>query len=420
MPVVDRPRLRLAVVAMTTLLAFSLKAEEPQDLAAYARRGRDVAAANSEYASRFGRYETRLREVLARDAPDLVARLAVAPPIRGGYQRLPRLLPGREAAPAIAPAPISYSWARTQAIIDAEIVKLARDEASLDTASTLAVSDRRPIYEKLVESHGWLVKNRDIAGEHVRHNQFWQQQAAAHPGAFGARVSIVDAVMERHGILSLLAQAPIGATATASLQARLSELDRRIADSIERPATPAYLQYDRAPGRCTIRLPVSTDIADADFLDRAERMIEDTWTAADAAAVFSVDVQFRRVSTAALYHAAATPAPLADAALDVASHVARFAADAAILTTGADRTHAIAGRYVALGPADINGNTLAHEFGHLLGFFDHYVRAARDLGDAGFEIVEIVPDYDDIMAAPGTGRVTPAHFRRLTAKACSM
>ncbi len=73
----------------------------------------------------------------------------------------------------------------------------------------------------------------------------------------------------------------------------------------------------------------------------------------------------------------------------------------------------MAGRYIALGPAGITRTTLAHEFGHILGFSDAYMRGFRDLGEDGYEILELVPNPDDIMAAPGIGRVQQRHFEAL-------
>src|SRR5262249_17760022 len=69
------------------------------------------------------------------------------------------------------------------------------------------------------------------------------------------------------------------------------------------------------------------------------------------------------------------------------------------------------GRYVALAPGDLSIRTLAHEFGHVLGFHDGYIRGYRDLGEQGFEIMELTSVFDDIMSAPREGHVQPAHFR---------
>ena len=57
--------------------------------------------------------------------------------------------------------------------------------------------------------------------------------------------------------------------------------------------------------------------------------------------------------------------------------------------------------------------TLAHEFGHILGFTDGYVRGYADLGEKGFEILELTSFFDDIMSAPREGHVQPTHFKLL-------
>ena len=71
------------------------------------------------------------------------------------------------------------------------------------------------------------------------------------------------------------------------------------------------------------------------------------------------------------------------------------------------------GRYVALGPGELSERTLAHEFGHLLGFGDGYIRGYRDLGEEGFEILELTTGFDDIMSAPREGGVQVRHFELL-------
>ena len=54
-----------------------------------------------------------------------------------------------------------------------------------------------------------------------------------------------------------------------------------------------------------------------------------------------------------------------------------------------------------------------HEFGHLLGFPDGYIRGYKDLGETGLQIEELTTVYDDIMSSPRDGAVLPAHFKMI-------
>jgi hypothetical protein len=101
--------------------------------------------------------------------------------------------------------------------------------------------------------------------------------------------------------------------------------------------------------------------------------------------------------------------------IDLEGHAARFPQNGAVLTTGASSLKILAGRALVLGPHDIRPSVFAHEFGHLLGFPDAYFRGYRDLGADGFQVLELVSDHADIMAAAGTGAVLPRHFEALIA-----
>src|SRR5207248_3553812 len=112
---------------------------------------------------------------------------------------------------------------------------------------------------------------------------------------------------------------------------------------------------------------------------------------------YLLELDIRPVAVEELYKDSAVPQR--GDRIDVRSHAARFPADGAVLTTGAQTTHSLVGRYVALAPGDVSKRTLAHEFGHVLGFRDGYVRGYHDLGDQGFEILELTSVFDDIMSA---------------------
>jgi len=146
---------------------------------------------------------------------------------------------------------------------------------------------------------------------------------------------------------------------------------------------------------------VYTDIEDEEFLTKAESAIEQLWQARDGGTTYLLDMEIRKVP------------PLAErgARIDVRAHAAQFPEDGGILTSGAQTTHSLVGRYVAVAPGDLSTRTLAHEFGHILGFRDGYIRGYRDLGERGFEILELTSVFDDIMSAPREGTVQAAHFK---------
>src|SRR3989442_3574899 len=131
--------------------------------------------------------------------------------------------------------------------------------------------------------------------------------------------------------------------------------------------------------------------------------MEDMWRASDGDTTYALQIELKNVP----------PVPQRGDRIDVRTHADRFPEDGAVLTTGAQTTHSLVGRYVALAPGDLSVRTLAHEFGHVLGFRDGYIRGYSDLGEHGFEILELTSVFDDIMSAPREGHVQPAHFKLL-------
>ena len=128
---------------------------------------------------------------------------------------------------------------------------------------------------------------------------------------------------------------------------------------------------------------------------------------------YRLELDLRTLTPEELYRPDAPPERGTHVDLD--EHVKRFPRDGGVLTTRPNRKYAIPRRYVAVGPRPISSRTVAHEFGHLLGFTDRYIGGARDLGRAGYAILEIVPDGLDIMADPASGLVRGSHFDTLIA-----
>ena len=73
------------------------------------------------------------------------------------------------------------------------------------------------------------------------------------------------------------------------------------------------------------------------------------------------------------------------------------------------------GRNITLGPKQTTRRTLAHEFGHLLGFSDAYLRSYE--GDPrdpyGVVLLEWTGLIDNLMGSPVVGRVTEAMIETL-------
>jgi len=165
------------------------------------------------------------------------------------------------------------------------------------------------------------------------------------------------------------------------------------------------------PDRWELLVTLYTDIQDSAFIEGCKEAIENRWHVRSEGQEFRVKLSIKTLQPADLYPSGDIPKH--GAHINVVRHVARFPKDGGVLTTGAQSTYAIPRRFVALAPAEISTTTIAHEFGHILGFVDYYFRGYRDLGKDGYKIIEVVPDHSDIMSAPGSGQVLRAHFEQI-------
>ena len=162
---------------------------------------------------------------------------------------------------------------------------------------------------------------------------------------------------------------------------------------IEQPAAHEHL----------VTLPLYTDITDPAVFSRLSRRWKPTGAARGKEEGEEYPVRWRHDNRAGQLYcgrsARATTgarwtAPAIGETIDLAAHARRFPEDGALLTTGAASLQLAGSRALVLGPHDVSPRTLAHEFGHLLGFPDAYLRGYRDLGADGFEVLELVADQD--------------------------
>jgi hypothetical protein len=288
----------------------------------------------------------------------------------------------------------AYSWPLTASYIEAEQERLRQAWTSFD-ARARGLASLAELLSELVVEYGVLHANQKTIDQHVRYNRFWQRTVAGARDAFDRLDELYDQVSD---------QVSAGAPDTS----------RAVREGLSRPVVPSFVTLRREGDDVVVDLPVATDIDDAAYLARVESAAEQEWRFFDPDVRYRLDVSFRTVPAGELY-AVDGPGPRAGELIDLPSHLDRFGGEAAVLTTGAESTHALVGRAVFLGAGALTGRTLAHEFGHLLGFRDGYLRGYEDLGEFGFEIREAVPDFDDIMAEPRSGRVSRTHFELLLA-----
>jgi hypothetical protein len=370
--------------ALTLLLAIlPVQADEAP---AYAREADRVEREFRAYRDRLNAFFTTLRTTIDQQSPSAAATLPRlqqqdAPPptaARVGYGILPRLVDGTPAASAPVSA-FSYSWPITAGYIAGENVKLSQVEDYLNNIQSAPSDGRTAVITSLILEYRKLLTNQRTIDQYIQYNQFWQRSISQERQRFDQLTKVYELMKSDE-----------------------PDMAQAIREVLGRPEVPGFVEVDRTqPGIVSVRVPVYTDIEDEEFLEKAKAAIEELWQASDGEVSYRLEIDLVRVP----------PKANRGDRIDLRAHAASFPGDGAVLTTGAETTHSLVGRYVALAPGDLSTRTLAHEFGHVLGFRDGYVRGYRDLGEHGFEILELTSVFDDIMSAPREGHVRPAHFK---------
>ena len=190
---------------------------------------------------------------------------------------------------------------------------------------------------------------------------------------------------------------------TAEIRAAVAPFARRDGLALEADAGGGY--------RLSVR--VASDVEDAAFLEAFAEAIAREWTRAEAARELGlrIELELKAVTPGELYPEGP---PARGRRLELADHLGRFPEGYMVLTTGAESVHSGNG-YVQLGPAPITPRVLAHEFGHLLGFADGYLRGyeGRPGDPYGVRVVEWTGLLEDLMGAPAFGRVTRGMIEQL-------
>ena len=419
----------LPSLVSTLLLSATPGITAADEKPAYLRRGDEVEARYRSYQNRLASLCEPLDGRTEEIGADLAAKLAAArsPSTLRGYQIVPKFVPD-VSAPVGRPRVRSmhYSWPWTEKLISVETEKIILGEREFERVFTTGTAS--DVYVNLANVCLALFTQKQLVDAHLRYNLFWQAEIAKERPGYDRMTELHDAVLERQALLDALdapdedafnkALAEIPSVADgktrAALETELKErgriLEKKILSATDpNPLMPFVSVEHMESGLWIVRVLFYTDIEEPDFVRAFKDSVEKIWRVHDAEDEFRVEVSIKTLSAARLY--GGSP-PRRGESVDVVRHVSLFPTDGAVLTTGAITTHVI-GRAVVLGPHDIAPHVLAHEFGHILGFKDLYFRGYKDLGQDGFDVMEIVADPNDIMGSPGVGPVLRRHFEAI-------
>jgi hypothetical protein len=375
-------------MALSAILALALSflTAQADERPAYAREGDRVEQEFLAERDRLTTLYATLRNLLGQQPAGGTAALPPlqpqdAPPAAGsrfGYGVLPKIIDSAK-NPEPPVSVFSYSWPITEGYIAGERVKIDRAEESLQQAASASEETKAKIISSLITEYRNLMTNHRTIDQYIQYNQFWQRSIWQDRARFDKLTKVYELMKSDE-----------------------PDITQAIREVLGKPEVPSFITTARTQvDRIVVRVPLYTDIQDQDFLATAKQAIENLWQARDGDTAYALEIDIRQVP------------PMAERGerVDVRAIASRFPADGAVLTTGAQTTHSLVGRYIALAPGDLSTRTLAHEFGHVLGFHDGYIRGYRDLGDQGFEIMELTSIFDDIMSAPREGHVQAAHFK---------
>ena len=214
-------------------------------------------------------------------------------------------------------------------------------------------------------------------------------------------------IQKRNSLISLLREVETLRRNDGS-EALITELSEQLRqEAVSFRPTPGLALVNTVGGERVLPVTVCTDIEDKEFLQAFKQGVDEAFNQSLAAGVhrFSLELNWRVVDADVLYP---DGAPNHGDRINVETHLSLFKNCPLILTTGASSTNAWVGERVVLGTDPERRRTLAHEFGHLLGFEDAYLRGytGDPNGVYGVEFVEWTGLTDDLMGNPGGGRVS--------------
>lgn len=251
-----------------------------------------------------------------------------------------------------------------------------------------------PEFERLRGHLSW-------AQAQISYHRYWQKAVLEHERFFKLRNRIVEDA-------ELLRRLVTDKGDAKEIERLRTLIEAKIAPFQKTAGLVVRAGHD---GALELLVHVVTDIADVAFLSTFEKAVDTAFnqSAAARAKRFRIRLTIERLDAKKL------GVPKHGTAVDEDAHVARFPKGKLVLTTGAKSTHAFVGHYIQFGVNPMRPRELAHEFGHLLGFSDAYLRGfeGQPDGKLGCTLVEYGGLQDDLMGSPRQGRVTARMIKRL-------
>jgi hypothetical protein len=339
-----------------------------------------------------------------------------------GYQVLPRILADMAVEQPPRTGSIAYSWPWTDRLIDRALEEIVASETALRRLAEIEPIKRRAVLKKLAQTYDQHSRRLQNIHAHVQYNRFWQAAIAKQRAGYDRETALYWTIVARTNILTRVnrvgsARAVVDARFrhfSENLSQRAALLTQRIDQVLEYVRMPNFVELETFSNELVFIVPLVTDIKDREYVQAVKQVIENTWQLHDGNKHYRVKLDLAYVSPDALY--SENERPVAGHNIDLERHLGRFPPGRAILTSGARTTH-VQRNAIVLGPQAITARVLAHEFGHVLGFRDRYVRGYEDLGKDGFQVLEIVVDEKDIMAGTSHGAVQRNHFLQLLKQA---